>query len=139
MIPREDQGPTPETKRKLKPDLIDVLVRNGELALSHQAAAEDLHNLWYSLHCGMWPSPSWDGVKASGGRRSLRCVEGLSRRQYRLWALVFTPWNRALGRRVSLVYGAVWDNSMDITRANVNDLRRALQLFVKLKESNFRV
>ena len=139
----EEQGPTPETKSKPgfvtaggrthRADLIDVLVRNGKLSLAHQQAAEELRGLWYALQAGMFPSPSWDGVRVSGAVNGTRGIECLSRRQLRAWRDVFNPWNWAMGRKIKLVYSAVWDNDMAITAGNIKALREGLQLFVSLQ------
>jgi hypothetical protein len=91
------EGPTPETRRKLKPDTIGALYRKGTIGEAERAAAEEIRDVFEALGRGLTPqavdhrsaAPRNRGTTTSfsvGLERMPGRLYGLWQRKYQTWA-----------------------------------------------------
>lgn len=105
---RRNTGPTPETRKKLVPDVIDDLVRRRVLRPAHSDAAREIEWVYLALCRGLFPA-STVGVRVQGG--VYRCpLERLSPAEEDAWRTHYGPWRRRVGRVAAVVISAKVDN-----------------------------
>lgn len=128
---REIDGPvdrgTPETRGKLRADVIRKLHRQGHLRDEHVAAAEEISRLVLAFMRGLFPSSRpLDGTRGGGAKRAVRRyldpADRLSLWEARQWSQAYAPWSREMGaewvacrrgrlNRLGLVWAVVLDNA----------------------------
>jgi len=94
-----DQGPTPETLRKLKPDVVARLHQAGALHQDHVNAAEAIRDVWAALQSTIIGGAAYGLVAGRSGIIG-DPVSRMTGREAALWARVWKPWADELGRMV---------------------------------------
>ncbi len=94
--------PTPETLRKLQPDVVVELVREGCLRPHHQDAALEIRSVHEAVGRGMFARSSCDPATGASGRAHgpRDFTQRMSARERRLWEARYLPWSRDMALAV---------------------------------------
>jgi hypothetical protein len=87
-------GPTPETARKLRADVVFKLHAAGRLRNEQKLAAEHIRDLLSEIERAMYPARVMDGTQSIKvvGRVSSSPLERMAPAKYRQWRDVYRPW-----------------------------------------------
>lgn len=90
-----EAGPTPETLKKLRADVIEKLRHAGRLGNEQVQAAEEIRIVWQAFGRGMFPQASF---RTTGVRDSLRAhfrdpIDRLTRKEELVWRQRYKPWS----------------------------------------------
>ena len=95
------EGPTPETRAKLRPDTVEALYRKGTIGEEERTAAEEIRDVHEALGRGLTPRAM--DLRDAGPRArapGTRFAAGLERmpdRLYRLWRRKYQVWVEECG------------------------------------------
>lgn len=103
----EERGPTPETKAKLKSDVVLKLYQAKRLTREQFCAAEEIRQIWEALGRGMFPS-SGALLFGTGGGSPGSPVERLSEDEENKWKNNYTPWAKGIGKDVVTPHTGTW-------------------------------
>ena len=94
--PAEDgQGPTPQTRARLRADPLLRLVRSGRLGPEHLAAAEEIRAIFEALTARLGARAIDLAATSSSGRRRGRFVQPFERMRedlFRRYRRIYRPW-----------------------------------------------
>lgn len=102
----EGRGPTPETKAKLKSDVVLKLYQAKRLTREQFCAAEEIRQIWEAMGRGMFPS-SGALLFGAGGGNPGSPVERLSEDEEWKWKNNYTPWAKGIGKKEAIVESVV--------------------------------
>lgn len=95
------EGPTPETRAKLRPDTVEALYRKGTIGEEERTAAGEIRDVYEALGRGLTPQAM--DLRDAGPRArapGTRFAAGLERmpdRLYRLWRRKYQAWVEECG------------------------------------------
>lgn len=94
---------TPETRTKLRPDVVAKLHQAGSLRTEHVLAADEIRDMWHAFGRGMFPSRAMDGTEgcSGGGKTPRGPLERMTSAEYRTWRTVYRPWAEEMGGGVT--------------------------------------
>lgn len=97
-VARPEAGPTPQTLRKLRADVIGKLADSGKLAPEQLRAATELRRLYEALSRALSPSGRWiDGTRVDGRQRPRDPFDTLGAGLEIAWRRRWRPWAGAAG------------------------------------------
>ena len=104
--PRET-GPTPETVRKLRCDIVARLARDGRLGAEQTRAALEVRRVWEAFGRGLFPASRPVAPLAQRRRRAMFTdpVDRLTPAEESAWRLRYRPWAREMA--VTVAAGAI--------------------------------
>ena len=102
-----DTGPTPETVRKLRHDIVARLARDGRLGKEQVRAALEIRRVWEAFGRGLFPAARPAAPLAERRRRAMFTdpIDRLSPAEELAWRLRYRPWAREMA--VTVAAGAV--------------------------------
>lgn len=93
-----EYGPTPETKRKLRPDPIEILWRNGTLDTKAWHAASEIRGIVERVAGRFVRSPAgWLGLLGTRVQTSPHHLDGVPLRLQSAYLNRYIPWARLVG------------------------------------------
>lgn len=120
--PDDAIGPTPETKAKLRHDVLHRLAREGRLDAQHIMAAEEIRGAWEAIGRGLFPTARQLHMPRlpTASRAYLQPFERMSNTEERTWRLRYRPWADEMSieivspttrtTRLQLVHDVIIDN-----------------------------
>ncbi len=102
-----DAGPTPETLRKLRRDIVARLGRDGRLCAGQLRAALEIRRVWEAFGRGLFPAARPAAPIAQRRRRAMFTdpIDRLTPAEELAWRLRYRPWAREMA--VTVAAGAV--------------------------------
>ena len=102
-----DAGPTPETVRKLRRDIVARLARGARLGEEQLRAALEIRRVWEAFGRGLFPATRPVAPVADRRRRAMFTdpIDRLTPAEERAWRLRYRPWAREMA--VTVAAGAV--------------------------------
>ena len=102
-----DAGPTPETLRKLRRDIVARLARDGRLGGEQVRAALEIRRVWEAFGRGLFPATRPVAPLAQRRRRAMFTdpIDRLTPAEELAWRLRYRPWAREMA--VTVAAGAV--------------------------------
>lgn len=100
--PRDDQGyePTPETRRKLRHDVVLKLYSDGKLSKAELEAAEEIRAVMEALEIAAFAKSSFDGVPGPMYRSAPSPIPArLEAGVYKVWKENYMPWTAMIPKR----------------------------------------
>ena len=103
----EDAGPTPETVRKLRRDIVTRLAREGRLSREQVRAAFEIRRVWEAFGRGLFPASRGFAPLAERKRHAMfsHPVDRLTPEEETAWRLRYRPWAREMA--VTVAAGAI--------------------------------
>ena len=105
-------GPTPETRNKLRADVVVRLKKQGKLDGPEALAAEEIRDVWRSIERVMFPRRNLEEAygRASGGWNVKSAIEKLRPSEYRKWQRYRIWAGECLPGELAIVLDVVKDN-----------------------------
>ena len=114
-------GPTPQTAKRLRADVLRKLYDQQRLSNAEFKAAEEIRDVLHEIGKGLSPYKAEEdlGTRVTGGGGAYRDpIEKMSAKAYRQWKSHYVPWSQAIGKetvgdgvtRLQLVLDLVIEN-----------------------------
>ncbi len=128
VVPALNDPPTPETRGKLRQDVVRQLYESGRLQPPQIEAAEEIRTVHEAMGRGMFPTSQammWPG-RAGKHRRGRDFLDRMSEAERTAWQCRYLPWTHGMATEIAAgIPGTRWlQLVIDIVVDNV-DLREA--------------
>ena len=106
---RDDPGPTPETKAKVRPDPIDALYGTGLIDSRQKGSAEEIREIYHAVVSRLFASPGFEASVDGGARPTRHPLDGMPADIRRRYLKRYIPWTKEIGPMLEIVIDAIVD------------------------------